>query len=72
MNDFSYADIAMAMVLEVVMPIAKSQPDLGPATQRCWRNEALADEFADLLDWRNRLASAQETTYSQFVSNATT
>jgi len=72
MNDFSYADITMAVVLEVVKPIAESRPVLGPATQCCWRNEALAEEFADLLDWRNRLASATDTTYSQFVPKAIT
>ncbi len=58
---FSYADIAMAVVLEVVAPIADTQPPLGPATQRCWNNPTLAAEFEDLLDWRGRLAAKTAT-----------
>ena len=53
---FSYADIAMAAVLEVVAPIADKHQPLGPATQRCWNDPALAAEFEDLLNWRGRLA----------------
>jgi len=71
MNEFSYADIVMAVVLEVVMPIAEVRPVLGPATQRCWKNADFTTEFEDLLNWRNRLASAAETTYSQFASIST-
>ena len=63
---FSYADIAMAVVLEVVAPIAHTQPPLGPATQHCWNNPSLAAKFADLLDWRGRLAANNATSYSQF------
>ncbi len=63
---FSYADITMAVVLEVVAPIAKTQPALGRETQHCWNDVALAGEFEDLLDWRNRLAAQNETSYSQF------
>lgn len=65
---FSYADIAMAVVLEVVAPIANTQPPLGPETQRCWNHPVLASEFEDLLDWRHRLAETQATSYSQFKS----
>lgn len=65
---FSYADIAMAVVLEVVAPIARTEPPLGPATQRCWNEAELAQEFQDLVDWRNRLAESDETSYSQFRS----
>jgi len=64
--DFSYADIVMAVVLEVVAPIAKVEPPLGSATQACWNNASLADEFEDLLQWRDRLAASSETSYSQF------
>lgn len=63
---FSYADIAMAVVLEVIAPIALVHPPLGPGTQECWKDSALADEFQDLLDWRDRLALADETSYAQF------
>ncbi len=62
---FGYADIAMAVVLEAVAPIARTEPPLGPATRRCWSDAALAEEFADLLAWRDRLAASPVTTYSQ-------
>ena len=63
---FSYADITMAVVLEVVAPIANADPPLGPATQICWNDPEMAGEFQDLLEWRNRLAQAERTSFSQF------
>ena len=70
LDRFSYADIAMAVVLEVVAPIATTQPPLGPATQNCWNDPTLAGEFEDLLEWRDRLARTDDTSYSQFKSGA--
>ena len=63
---FSYADITMATVLEVIKPIGKVEPLLGPENQKIWINAALAEEYADLVEWRNRLAANQSTSYSQF------
>jgi len=68
LGQFSYADIAMAVVLEVIAPIAEVHPPLGPATQSCWKDSALANEFEDLLQWRDRLAANVQTSYSQFGS----
>lgn len=67
-GEFSYADITMAVVLEVIAPIAYIQPPLGPETQRCWNDPELAEEFADLIQWRDRLAAESSTSYSQFKS----
>lgn len=67
LGDFSYADITMAAVLEVIAPLAKAEPPLGPATQLCWNKQELTNEFEDLIDWRARLAAKNETTYSQFI-----
>ena len=66
LGGFTYADIAMAVVLEVVAPAARAEPPLGPATQACWHDAALTEEFQDLVQWRNRLAAAEPTSYSQF------
>jgi len=63
---FSYVDIAMAVVLEVIAPIAQHHPPLGPATQMCWKNQELTTEFADLIAWRDRLTAKAATSYSQF------
>ncbi|RNF85432.1 glutathione S-transferase N-terminal domain-containing protein [Montanilutibacter psychrotolerans] len=59
LGHFSYADIAMAVVLEAVAPAAKIEPPLGPATRRCWSDDALAREFADLVQWRDRLLASR-------------
>lgn len=66
LDRFSYADITMAVVLEVIAPIAHTHPPLGPATHSCWNDLKLADEFKDLLDWRDQLAAKDSTSYSQF------
>lgn len=65
LGTFGYADIAMAVVLETIAPVARTVPPLGPATRRCWSDPALAEEFRDLLDWRARLAASPATSYSQ-------
>ena len=64
---FGYADIAMAVVLEVVAPAARAHPPLGPVTEGCWHDAELAGDFADLLAWRDRLAANPDTTYSQLA-----
>ena len=69
LGDFSYADITMAVVPEVIAPIAINEPPLGSATTHCWNDPTLAVEFEDLLEWRNRLAANIETSYSQFRSD---
>lgn len=70
LGQFSYADIAMAAVLEVVASVAIVEPPLGPATQLCWFDSELAIEFEALLDWRDRLAKNNATSYSQFITES--
>jgi glutathione S-transferase len=48
---FTFADIALASSLQVVKPRQESQ--LGPATREAWTHAKLADEFDDLLAWRD-------------------
>jgi glutathione S-transferase len=50
---FSYADVAMAVALQPVVPVAERFVPLAPATRRAWTNEGLAQRFADLLTWRD-------------------
>lgn len=66
LGKFSYADITMAVVVEVIAPIARTEPPLGPETERCWNDTKLAEEFEDLIQWRNRLAADAATSFSQF------
>lgn len=66
LGTFSYADIVMAVVLEMVAPIARTTPPLGPVTKQCWSDPELAEEFEDLLRWRDRLAASETKSFSQF------
>ena len=51
---FTYADILAAMVVPGPVPRAR----LGEASRRAWTDPALADEFSDLIAWRERLYAA--------------
>ncbi len=68
LGKFSYADITMAVVLEAISPIAVHHPPLGPETRKVWRDDDLAAQYSDLVEWRNRLAFGAKTSYSQFRS----
>jgi glutathione S-transferase len=65
LGKFSFADITMAVILEMVAPIARTEPPLGPATKACWSAPELAAEFQDLLRWRERLVAHVEPVFSQ-------
>jgi glutathione S-transferase len=49
---FTVADIAMTQVLAFVHPPA-SGLRVGPGNRRCFHDDALATEFADLVAWRD-------------------
>lgn len=51
----SFADIAMACALEMVVPVEERWVARGPAMRRAWTDPILAREYADLVDWRDRL-----------------
>ena len=55
LDTFSYADIAMAVVLQMVSPVSDDRIRLGPATRRAWTHPELARDYADLVEWRDRL-----------------
>jgi glutathione S-transferase len=55
LDGFSYADIAMAVVLQMIAPVATEYIVLGPARRRAWTETALASEYADLVAWRDAL-----------------
>ncbi|HVH43077.1 MAG TPA: glutathione S-transferase [Labilithrix sp.] len=52
-SGFSFADLALAATMEALRPHADSK--LGPATRDARTNEALAREFADLIEWRDAI-----------------
>lgn len=48
-----HADVVMAAALQFVDPVGGPLFPLGPAYRPCWREPTLAEEFADLLAWRD-------------------
>jgi glutathione S-transferase len=55
LDGFSYADVAMAMTLQILAPVDAKYIPLGPATRRCWTVPSLAKKNADLVAWRDNL-----------------
>jgi glutathione S-transferase len=57
-GSFSYADVTMAASLQFILPVDQRHIALGPATREVWTHPGLANEYADLIAWRDRLYSA--------------
>lgn len=53
LDGFSYADIAMAVVIQMISPVDDAYIPLGPARRRAWTEPTLAGEFAELVAWRD-------------------
>jgi glutathione S-transferase len=53
LDDFSYADVVMAVSMQGVLPVSDRFIRLGPATRAAWTRDSLASRFADLLAWRD-------------------
>jgi glutathione S-transferase len=59
LGDFSYADITMAVALQFVKPVSVQYMNVAPFTRECFTQPALAEEFADLVQWRDALYVSQ-------------
>ncbi len=55
LNEFSYADITLAMPLQFVAPVGNQYINLGDQQRKTMENIELAKEFKDLIDWRDQL-----------------
>jgi glutathione S-transferase len=55
LGEFTYADITAASTLEFVMPVNDRYIRLKPAMRDTFTQNDLANEFADLIDWRDKL-----------------
>ena len=62
LGDFSYADVAMATVLQGIRPVADEYLPLGPATRETWTKPQLAADYEDLLQWRDSLYTRHRPT----------
>ena len=56
-DTLSYADMIVAIGLQGVCPPAFGYLPMGPESRECWTRPELAEEFADLLSWRDRLCA---------------
>lgn len=54
-DDFTYADVVAAVVLQFVRPVRDAFIPLGPGTREVWTNLELSRRFADLVEWRDSL-----------------
>lgn len=55
LGHFTYADIALAVALQLISPVADTYIRLGRHARRGMTDAQLATEFADLVAWRDRL-----------------
>jgi glutathione S-transferase len=56
-GDFTYADIIAATAIQLIAPVSDRYIALSPVKRRQWSDPELADEFADLVAWRDELYS---------------
>lgn len=54
-GQFSYADIVTASCLQAIKPPAREYIRLGPETRACWTQPELAEAFAPVFAWRDRI-----------------
>lgn len=55
LGTLSYADMAMATSLQFIEPVAERYIELDPRIRPTWCDPELAEEFVDLLSWRDAL-----------------
>jgi glutathione S-transferase len=55
LGTFSYADVVMAVTLQLVSPVADAYIRMGPATRACCTISDLVTEYPRLFAWRDRL-----------------
>lgn len=55
LGDFSYADITMAVTIQFIKPVSAQYMNVAPHTRECFTQPALAEEFSDLVQWRDAL-----------------
>ncbi|MGK0289520.1 MAG: hypothetical protein ACI86H_000965 [bacterium] len=50
-----YADITMAVAIQMIKPVDAKIISIGKNFRKCWTQDKLAKEFSDLLQWRDEL-----------------
>lgn len=52
---FTLADIVAACAVNVVVPVGAQYVPIGPRTREAWTRNAVAQQFADIIAWRDAL-----------------
>ena len=55
LDDFSYADITMAAALQFLAPVDSTRIRIPKRSMPCWGTPDLADQFPNLIAWRDAL-----------------
>lgn len=55
LDDFSFADIALAITISSIKPVSDDYLPLGKHTREISEEYHLAEEFQDLLEWRDEI-----------------
>ena len=55
LDEFSFADVLAASVVQVISPEADKYLPFPPATRALWQHDKLVKEFGDLVEWRDAL-----------------
>jgi glutathione S-transferase len=55
LGKFTYADIAMATLLQGISPVGNGYIRLGPATRRAWTRPTLEKDYPEAVRWRDNL-----------------
>lgn len=55
LGEFSYADIVMAVAMQLVSPVDEAYVALGPGGREAWSNKELMERYKPLLEWRDEI-----------------
>ena len=55
LGEFSYADVTVALAFQFVSPVSEDAIRIGDNARRYWTDTTLAEEFSDLMAWRDRV-----------------
>jgi glutathione S-transferase len=72
LDGFTYADIAVASMLQGISPVPDCFLRIGPGTRSAWTHRALASEYADLVSWRDALYESHRLARPHRTLTATT
>lgn len=62
LDQFSFADITIAVVFQAIKPGKNTFVPIEDATRECWKDPELSQHYKDLLQWRDSIYEKHRTT----------